>query len=273
MIGIYKITSPSDRIYIGQSVDIERRRKSYQKSIGSKQAKLYASIVKYGFSEHIFEVIEECSVEELNTRERHWQDLYDVLSEKGLNCRLTGTKDKSGYISQTSLNKLSESLKALYDTPEGKEGLVKKAANTDYQKRSTKFWMPILQFTEDGNFIREWNSMKEAGDTLQISRGNITSCCKGNYRSAGGFVWRYKIGTIEDRICVGKVGYEASSESKKKSINQHTKQGIFVREWPSMKEAGETLKIARESITRCCKGELKSAGKFVWKYKEKELEN
>ena len=40
-----------------------------------------------------------------------------------------------------------------------------------------------------------------------------------------------------------------------------------------MKEAGETLKIARESITRCCRGELKSAGKFVWKYKEKELEN
>jgi hypothetical protein len=271
MIGIYKITSPSSRVYIGQSVNIERRRKSYQKSIGSKQAKLYASIVKYGFSEHIFEVIEECSIEELNTRERHWQDFYNVLSEKGLNCRLTGTKDKSGYISETSISKLSKSLKTLYGTPEGRQGLLKKASNTDYQKRSTKFWMPILQFTEDGKFIREWTSMKEAGNTLQISRGNITSCCKGSYKSAGGFVWRYKVSTIEDRIYVGKVGYEASSESKKKAIIQYSKQGVIIREWSSMKEAGETLKIARESITRCCKEELKSAGGFVWKYKEKEL--
>ena len=29
MIGIYKITSPSGKVYIGQSIDIERRWKKY----------------------------------------------------------------------------------------------------------------------------------------------------------------------------------------------------------------------------------------------------
>ena len=253
MIGIYKITNPKGRVYVGQAINTERREKAYGRLDCKGQTKLYNSLIKYGFSEHIFEIIEECKVEELNTRERHWQDFYDVLSENGLNCRLTQSHDKSGKVS--------------------KESIVKRLTNTDYQKRSTKLWTPILQFTEDGKFVREWNSMKEAGDTLQISRGNITSCCKGSYKSAGDFVWRYKTDTVEDSIYVGKVGYEASSESKKKAVIQYSKQGVVIREWSSMKEAGEALEIARESITRCCKGELKSAGGFIWKYKEKELEN
>jgi len=31
MIGIYKITSPSNKVYIGQSINIEKRFKSYKR--------------------------------------------------------------------------------------------------------------------------------------------------------------------------------------------------------------------------------------------------
>lgn len=48
MIGIYKITSPSGKIYIGQSVNIERRFLDYKKSLKKSQIKLYNSIKKYG---------------------------------------------------------------------------------------------------------------------------------------------------------------------------------------------------------------------------------
>jgi len=71
MIGIYKITSPSGKIYIGQTMDVGKRKKSYEKLKCKGQPKLYNSLVKYGFSEHIFEIIEECEVADLNTRERH----------------------------------------------------------------------------------------------------------------------------------------------------------------------------------------------------------
>ena len=48
MIGIYKITSPSNKIYIGQSINIERRFNSYKNlSHCKQQIKLYNSLQKY----------------------------------------------------------------------------------------------------------------------------------------------------------------------------------------------------------------------------------
>ena len=105
MIGIYKITSPSGKIYIGQSVNIERRFLDYKKSLKKTQIKLYNSLKKYGYKNHIFEIIEECSVELLNERERYYQDFFNCV-ENGLNCRYTRTNEKSGKLSKETINKL-----------------------------------------------------------------------------------------------------------------------------------------------------------------------
>ena len=111
--GIYKITSPSGKVYIGQSVDIKRRFTSYKTLNKSKrQVKLYNSFVKYDVDKHIFEIIEECLVDFLNERERYWQEHYNVLeSSKGLNLCLTSTKDKKHLHSEETRNKISESNK------------------------------------------------------------------------------------------------------------------------------------------------------------------
>lgn len=37
-------------------------------------------------------------------KERYWQDFYDCLNN-GLNCRLTTTKDISGYVSEETKEK------------------------------------------------------------------------------------------------------------------------------------------------------------------------
>ena len=106
MIGIYKITSPSGRIYIGQSVNIDNRISSYKNLKCKNQTKLYRSLLKYTFENHTFEVIEECSVEILNERERHWQDFYNSSKKKGLNCKLTKTNDKVGLLSNETKIKI-----------------------------------------------------------------------------------------------------------------------------------------------------------------------
>jgi len=59
MIGIYKLTSPSGKIYIGQSYDIEYRMRYYRSNNCKQQRKLYHSLLKYGFENHLFEVLEE----------------------------------------------------------------------------------------------------------------------------------------------------------------------------------------------------------------------
>lgn len=57
--GIYKITSPSGRIYIGQSKNINSRIKRYKKLQCCKtQLFLYRSFLKYGVENHKFEIID-----------------------------------------------------------------------------------------------------------------------------------------------------------------------------------------------------------------------
>jgi predicted GIY-YIG superfamily endonuclease len=41
MIGIYKITSPTNKVYIGQSLDIEKRFVNYKGLFCKQQTKLY----------------------------------------------------------------------------------------------------------------------------------------------------------------------------------------------------------------------------------------
>lgn len=107
-IGIYKITSPTNRIYIGQSTNIEKRFKDYNLLRNCKtQTKLYRSLIKYNPNNHIFEIIEECLESELNERERYWQEYYNCVDE-GLNCRFTKTDDKSGKVSKETLIKMSK---------------------------------------------------------------------------------------------------------------------------------------------------------------------
>lgn len=111
MIGIYKITSPKNRIYIGQSVDIEKRFLSYKRLDCKGQTRLYASFKKYGLENHKFEIIVECDKNELNEFERYYQELYCVISTKGLNCQYVKTKLKKYVHSEETKKKISESNK------------------------------------------------------------------------------------------------------------------------------------------------------------------
>lgn len=49
----------------------------------------------------------------------------------------------------------------------------------------------VLQFSINGTFIRQWDYITEAANELHISNSNISACCKGRYKSAGGFIWKY----------------------------------------------------------------------------------
>lgn len=110
-IGIYKITSPTGKTYVGQSTNIEKRKKTYQSRPPESQIKIFRSIIKYGFDAHIFSIIEECDEKDLNEKERFYQDLFDATGLNGLNCKLTGTDDKKGKMSDETKQKISDANK------------------------------------------------------------------------------------------------------------------------------------------------------------------
>ena len=95
LCGIYKITNPTEKIYIGQSKNFNERFSDYRRGRCPQQRKLFNSFYKYGFINHTIEIIEICEIEELDCRERYWQDFYEVKDRsKGLNCVLTACGDK-----------------------------------------------------------------------------------------------------------------------------------------------------------------------------------
>jgi len=93
MIGIYKITNLDGKIYVGQSKDIESRFKAHKKITAGTNGKLKKSFLKYGVESHIFEVIEECLIEDLNIRESYWQRFFNCI-EDGLNTTPTKSKPR-----------------------------------------------------------------------------------------------------------------------------------------------------------------------------------
>lgn len=92
--GIYKITSPTGRVYIGESKNIYKRWSGYKYMKDNRQHKLTNSFKKHGVKNHIFEILEECDFDELLCRERFWQDEFDAIGKKGMNCFLTVCGDK-----------------------------------------------------------------------------------------------------------------------------------------------------------------------------------
>lgn len=51
---------------------------------------------------------------------------------------------------------------------------------------------PVLQYDLEGNFIREYSSLTEAHNINGFNLGTICNVLKGNYKSSGGFTWKYK---------------------------------------------------------------------------------
>lgn len=79
MCGIYKITNNiNGKVYIGQSICIERRWRNHKNYFGSgnEDYPLYRAFSKYGIENFSFEVVEECETDLLNEREIYWISFY-----------------------------------------------------------------------------------------------------------------------------------------------------------------------------------------------------
>lgn len=89
--GIYKIISPSNKIYIGKSINLQKRFSSYKGMWGvRRQHKLKASLEKYGLGAHEVQILEYAEdVQHLKILEIDYIQLFNSCSD-GLNCTLGG---------------------------------------------------------------------------------------------------------------------------------------------------------------------------------------
>lgn len=62
---------------------------------------------------------------------------------------------------------------------------VAKYAKENYSKK-------VIQYSLNGEFIKEWNSMHDVWRELGIRPSYICRCCKGLRNQTYGYIWRYK---------------------------------------------------------------------------------
>lgn len=91
MVGIYKITNKvNGKSYIGQSIDINRRWNEHK--TGSYTSAIHLAIIKYGIENFIWEILEECSIKELDIKEKYYIQQYNTLAPNGYNLTDGGTQ-------------------------------------------------------------------------------------------------------------------------------------------------------------------------------------
>jgi hypothetical protein len=61
----------------------------------------------------------------------------------------------------------------------------------DWETRTKKLKKEVLVF-KNGNFIAEFDSVTEAGKSLNVDYSQISQCCNGKYKSAKGYTFKYK---------------------------------------------------------------------------------
>lgn len=232
---IYKIENNiTFDFYIGSTVDFERRK--YFHIYELKLNKHHSAILQNSWNKHgecnfKFTIIEQFTandIDEVLSREQYY---IDNLKPRYNICQITGSPygikhtEKSRHnmsvahlgikptkealikrsLKQSGKNhwtygkvrpdctkeKISKGLNEYYKTHKGnRTGSV---THDDVRKKIAKTLMvPILQYSKDLVFIKEWECAKTAGLELNIFAQNISVCCKNKVKSAGGFIWMYK---------------------------------------------------------------------------------
>lgn len=111
MVGIYKITNKiNGKVYIGQSIDIERRWETHRKRNSIDDSFLYRAIRKHGLENFKFEIIEECLQIELNDKEKFWIRHYNSWGKAGYNLTQGGEHRAFVRLNHTILEEITNML-------------------------------------------------------------------------------------------------------------------------------------------------------------------
>lgn len=196
--GIYMWTSPSGKSYIGQSVDLTARKKvffSFNHTYGGY--KIDCARKKYNHkSLWDYKVLEYCDIDKLDEREVYYIELYNTVNN-GYNSDGGGNKNK--IVSDETRKKQGESHKGMRHTIEHNLKISESLkGHTLIHTEETKDKMRlshnkvVVQYTKEGEFVAEYESALIAKEKTGIDNGHIGACCRGERKSAGGCIWKYK---------------------------------------------------------------------------------
>ena len=85
--------------------------------------------------------------------------------------------------------------------------------------------------------------------------------------------WCNRQHNMQEAFRLGLVGRPKSKEHyKSKKVNQYDLEGNLIKTWDCIRDIERELNFRHTNIGACCRGKLKRAYGYVWKYAEELLE-
>lgn len=289
--GIYCVTNRvNGKKYIGKSVDIAHRWRCHQNDHDNPNSSqyntyFYNALRKYGLDSLVFEIVEECSEDSLNDRERYWiAQTKSNNREFGYNTT-DGGDGVCGYwdipVYQYALDgtfirsykSISDAVRdtGYYGISDCSRGELKSSGGFMWSRIYVEKMEPyerghrtttVYQYGLSGDYIATYGSIKEAAEATGVDYRSISGCIhqKTEHKRGGDFIWTT---AKVDKMPPYKRGL------KRTPVIQKSLDGDFICEYESLNEAGRVVGIKSGNIYACCHGKAKTAGGYVWEYANK----
>lgn len=271
---IYKYTSPSGKVYIGQTTNERHRRNTW-----FCQKYRYAGVAinraraKYGPENFTYEVLfkkkynnKEEAIRELNNLEIYYIRLFDSY-KNGYNNTIGGNTSIGHVVSHETRIKLSKINKGIKRSKESIEKARLSLLGSKHSKEAVKHskllrrnsgrLSKVGQYDEQGHLIIVWSCVAEAAESIGVRSTNIYRAVNtlGKYK---GFYWRKA--PFSKQIKLSK------HNKNSKKVEQYSLDNKYIRTFNSLIEAANFLGKNYSNISTCCRGKIKSAYGYIWKF-------
>lgn len=118
----------------------------------------------------------------------------------------------------------------------------------------------VIQYSLNGGFIREWDSLYDIRRELGFSEHSVRQCCAGYTLTSYGYKWKFK----------GEENKRKGLNKPKKSVLQYTLEGQLIAEYSDVREAAAQAGACASNIMNFCNGNANNSlhcGGYLWAYK------
>lgn len=226
---VYVHTSPSNKRYVGLTMrESNKRWQNGRGYIGNE--KFSRAIKKYGWSNFKHEIVKD-----------------------GL------TQDEAIELEKALIAKYDAINNGYNQSPGGEIPMLCPSAR---RKAKEKLAVPVSQYTKDGVWITDYDSLTEAGNAVGVQYTGITGCLLGRLWSAGGYLWARK----GEKPVMGK----KMSKSQYHVVQLSMSDASAIATYRTVVEASKQTGISAASIYGACSELLTTAGGYYW-VKEEQI--
>lgn len=287
---IYKITSPSGKIYIGQTKNIESRYRSYKAANCKSQKIIYNSIIKYGFKSHLFTILHKgLSKEKADELEIFYINFFKN-KKVSLNIKDGGNitynfKTKAIYKLDFNFNIIEEYSSLLEAGLKNniKSSLISTCIFRKSYYTSGFYWClkskycknfsfkkskiilnkgNICKFNLEGNLLKtyiSYNEIKKDGFNIDA----IQMCLNKNKQYSSGFLWCY-----EKNKDIIEFDLKKLKSSYGKKIIQYDLNNNLINTFNSLNQIISLHNYKKSNILNNLNNRSKTAYKYIWKYEK-----